>query len=132
MFETFGSLGKECVEMSSLPEGAQLLFNFGVHTVKNYDHRPSWEAGHRLVGAGHCYFRFRKTVKEFNRATNGDVRVEWPQYGYWKIGTPSESMIKDPLSGLYPLVEADVKRFGNGGSPLRRGLSPRPNMRTRK
>ena len=38
MFETFGSLGKECVEMSSLPEGAQLLFNFGVHTVKNYDH----------------------------------------------------------------------------------------------
>ena len=59
MFETFGSLGKECVEMSSLPEGAQLLFNFGVHTVKNYDHHPSWEAGYRLVGAGNQIYVLR-------------------------------------------------------------------------
>ena len=37
----------------------QLLFNFGVHTVKNYDHHPSWEAGYRLVGAGNQIYVLR-------------------------------------------------------------------------
>ena len=35
------------------------MFNFGVHTVKNYDHHPSWEAGYRLVGAGNQIYVLR-------------------------------------------------------------------------
>ena len=59
MFEKFCALG-EAREMDSLPEGAQCIRNFGVHTVKNFDSPEEWDAGYRLVGAGNNVFQLKE------------------------------------------------------------------------
>ena len=65
MFVKFGCFGVEegdIVEMDDLEEGSQLIRNFGVHTVKDYDHRPDWAAGYRLVGGGNFVHELKNGV----------------------------------------------------------------------
>ena len=57
MFSKFQAIRSEPREKDSLPEGSQLVFNFGVHTIKNFDVKSEWLPGYRLVGAGNNIFK---------------------------------------------------------------------------
>ena len=67
MFDKFGALLDQPIEASDLEEGSQIIRNFGVHTIKNFDFEPEWEPSYRLVGAGNNVMELKVDEKGTKR-----------------------------------------------------------------
>ena len=134
MFEKFNAMKPEPVERDDLEDGAELVYNFGVHTVKDFDVKSEWKPGYRLVGAGNQMFKKvggkwvkaptvidrQKDVIESLLDEQGMMvlyAVPWPPQGLY---TTKEIRSVDDLAGLkFRTYNSTLEEFVNlaGAAP---------------
>ena len=121
MFEKFNAMKPEPVERDELEDGCELVYNFGVHTVKDFDVKAEWKPGYRLVGAGNQMFKKvggkwvkAPTVIDRQKDVIESATIESTRLFMHCQKIRKRKIRKDDADGAYLQAPQDKKKRPNG------------------